>query len=90
MGRVALIIIAIIILLPLTLLLALSVTPAIEIDPPVTALGTATPVSVRIADPHGVKRVAAFVEQNGNRSEVYNTTKPSRRILPPPRRFDED
>src|SRR5437899_7325344 len=34
-------------------------------EPPPKAIGTATPVVVRIGNPHGVRHVAARIEQNG-------------------------
>jgi murein DD-endopeptidase MepM/ murein hydrolase activator NlpD len=48
---------------------------------PVKAIGVSTPVSVQIANPHGVRRIDAFVEQNGARYGVYNQTAPARRFF---------
>lgn len=81
MARIALIIVAILVVLPLALLLAFSSTPVLELPASVTALGSATPITLKIDDPHGVKRIAASVEQNGARYPVYETTQPSRRIF---------
>ena len=47
----------------------LSAAPVIS-APPVTSIGQATPITVRIADPHGVRHVAAYLEQNGQRYTV--------------------
>ena len=66
---------------PLLILLLISSTPRIEIDPSLAVVGAATPVKVRISDSHGVRNVAAFVEQNGNRYPVYQTSSPARRLL---------
>jgi len=43
----------------------------------VTTLGQATPITVRVRDPHGVRRLAAFVEQNGVRYRVWEAGQPS-------------
>jgi murein DD-endopeptidase MepM/ murein hydrolase activator NlpD len=78
------IIVAILVLVligPLLLLLFLSSTPTIEFDPAVAVIGAATPVKVRIGDSHGVRKMTAFVEQNGNRYPVYETSSPARRLL---------
>ena len=78
------IIVAILVLVligPLLLLLFLSSTPSIEFDPAVAVIGAATPVKVRIADSHGVRKMTAFVEQNGNRYPVYEASVPARRFL---------
>ena len=54
---------------------ALSITPAI------TSIGTGTPVSVHISNPHGVRSVHAYVEQNGSEYAVFDQRVPSTRIL---------
>src|SRR5579884_474293 len=82
MARSLIIIIALVIVVPLILLLALSSTPAIELPATLTAIGTATPVAAVIVAAHGVRHVAAFVEQNGNRFQVYDASpEPSHRIF---------
>ncbi len=70
-----------IVVIAIVLLLALSSTPAIEVSASVTALGQATPISVRISDPHGVRRIAAYVEQNGVSYPAGEQKQPSRRLF---------
>lgn len=65
----------------LTLLLAFSVTPALELPSSVEALGAMTQISVRVHAPHGTRRLAAYVEQNGIRSTVLERVEPARRFL---------
>ena len=65
----------------LALLFTLSVTPVVDLPPSVTAIGAATTVSARVIAPHGVRRLAAYVEQNGARSTVFESTQPARRFL---------
>jgi murein DD-endopeptidase MepM/ murein hydrolase activator NlpD len=76
-----LLIIILLMLLALVTLLAFSATPVITLPASLSALGQSTPVSVHISDPHGIRSITAYVEQNGSRSKVWETTQPSRRIL---------
>jgi len=65
----------------LALLLAFSATPALDLPSSVTALGAATTVTVHVRAPHGTRRLAAYVEQSGVRSTVFEITQPARRFL---------
>jgi murein DD-endopeptidase MepM/ murein hydrolase activator NlpD len=65
----------------LALFLMSGETPAVAVTPAVTSIGVSTPVTVRIADPHGVRRVEAYVEQNGARYPLYEQTAPSTRLF---------
>jgi len=78
MIRIAVVLIAILIV-ACAVLLGFSATPVIGL-PPLTALGSATPVTIRVDDPHGVKHVSASVEQNGNSYSVFDFPQPSRRF----------
>ncbi len=48
--------------------------------PAVSAIGQATPITLRIADPHGVRHAGAYLEQNGTRYVVWETGQPARFI----------
>jgi hypothetical protein len=48
---------------------------------PVKSVGISTPVSVQVSNPHGVRRVTAYLEQNGARTQLMEQTAPSSRIL---------
>src|ERR1035438_5870830 len=65
----------------LALLLTFSATPALDLPSSVTALGSATTISVRVRAPHGTRRLTAHVEQNGVRSTVFEINQPARRFL---------
>ncbi len=69
--------IAIAVLLPIALVLARSATPVLDLPSSISSLGQATPIAIRVHDPHGVRRLAAFVEQNGARYSVWETAQPS-------------
>jgi murein DD-endopeptidase MepM/ murein hydrolase activator NlpD len=76
--KVLIIVIAAIVLLPIVLVFAFSATPVVDLQPPVTTLGQATPIAVHVRDRHGVRRLAAFVEQNGTRYPVWENAERSR------------
>jgi murein DD-endopeptidase MepM/ murein hydrolase activator NlpD len=76
-----LVIILLLFVLPVALLWALSASPVIDLPSSVVALGPATPINVRVSDPHGVRRLAGFVEQNGVRYGMGETVQPARRLL---------
>ncbi len=69
-----------VVVLSFVLLLALSITPVVNL-PEVKALGQATPITLQVSAPHGVRKITASVEQNGARYQVWESAQPSRRIL---------
>jgi len=75
--KVIVIVIVLVVLVPIAFVLARSATPVIDLPSSVTSLGQATPITARIRDPHGVRRLAAFVEQNGARYQVFELAQPS-------------
>lgn len=77
MRKVIVVVIAIAVLLLVALLLARSATPVLDLSPPITSLGQATPITVHVHDPNGVRKFAAFVEQNGVRYRVWESAQPS-------------
>ena len=66
-----------VIVLPIAFVLARSATPVVELASPVTVLGQATLITAHVRDPHGVRRLTAFVEQNGARYPVWEAAQPS-------------
>jgi murein DD-endopeptidase MepM/ murein hydrolase activator NlpD len=76
-----LIVFLVILVVPLTVMLALSATPAVTLPASVTALGHATPLTVQVSAPHGVRRVGVSVEQNGTRYRVGDIKQPSHRLF---------
>lgn len=55
-----------------------SATPVVDLPNATASLGQATPVTVHVADAHGVKKATAYVEQNGSRYEVWQMAQPSK------------
>jgi murein DD-endopeptidase MepM/ murein hydrolase activator NlpD len=62
------------------LLFAMSSRTTLELESPVQVLGMKTPVRVRAGNPHGIRRVTAWIEQNGARHSVFDTTEPATRL----------
>ncbi|MFN3322573.1 MAG: M23 family metallopeptidase [Bryobacteraceae bacterium] len=66
--------------LGLVALYVASSSTEVQLDPPVTALGMESPIRVKLVNPHGVRRLAAFVEQEGARHQVFDVQKPANRL----------
>ncbi|PYT23964.1 MAG: M23 family peptidase, partial [Acidobacteria bacterium] len=62
-------------------LLMLSNGTGLKLDPPVTTIGTLTPIQVQIENPHGVRHITAIIEQNGSRYTVFDSQEMPHRLL---------
>jgi murein DD-endopeptidase MepM/ murein hydrolase activator NlpD len=58
----------------------LSSGSSLKVDPPVHAIGAETAVRVVIDNPHGVRRVEAYLEQGGARYKIFERVRPSTRL----------
>ena len=58
-----------------------SVHTELGFNPDFRIIGVATTVSVHVANPHGVRSLAAFVEQDGVRTQVFAEHAPPARFL---------
>ncbi len=65
---------------PLGILAFLSAHSAISFDEQPKAIGESTAVNVRIANPHGARRITAFLEQGGARTTLAESKRPSERF----------
>ena len=63
------------------ILFFLSSAPALVVDSPPAVVGVDTPIRLRIESPHGVRRVTAAIEQNGDRYPVFERSEPASRLL---------
>ena len=77
MRKLIVVVIAIAALLTIVLIIARSATPVLDIPVSVSFLGQATPITVHVHDPRGVRSVTASVEQNGATYRVWEAPKPS-------------
>ena len=78
--RIIITVLVIFLAVSLVLLLALSTSPVISLPASVTAIGQATPVTLQIHAPHGARKAAVFIEQNGVRYPAWEAAQPSKRI----------
>ncbi|HWQ54756.1 MAG TPA: M23 family metallopeptidase [Bryobacteraceae bacterium] len=62
------------------LLVVISQGTTLKVEP-VKAIGMATPVKVHVANTHGVRRLAAYVEQDGARHTLFEQAQPARRLF---------
>ena len=77
MKKFVLVVVAIVVLL-IVFLVARSATPVVDLSPAVASLGQATPITVHVRDPRGIRSVQALVEQNGARYPVFAMAQPSK------------
>lgn len=76
--RKLLIIVVVLVILPIVLLFVYSATPKLELASPVNVIGQSTPVTVRVLNKHGIRKLVAFVEQNGARYQAWEMSQPSK------------
>jgi hypothetical protein len=65
---------------PALTLYLLSSHSTLAFSPRPKAIGSATPVTVRISNPHGARRITAAIEQDGARTTLSESTNPATRI----------
>jgi murein DD-endopeptidase MepM/ murein hydrolase activator NlpD len=71
---VAVIVLAV--LASIVIFMARQAPPVVDLPSPVSTLGQATGITVRVRDPHGVRRLEAFVEQNGAQYRIFEAPQP--------------
>ena len=74
---VVLVFVLLIFVVPLAIFAARSATPVLALPSSLTSLGQATPINLSVRDPHGVRSVHAYIEQNGTRYQVFENTQPT-------------
>ncbi|HYL36304.1 MAG TPA: M23 family metallopeptidase [Bryobacteraceae bacterium] len=82
MGKILIVILVVLILivLPVGALVMASSHTTLAFHPAPKAVGAATPVTVHIANPHGVRRIAVAIEQNGAVTPLAERTNPPNRL----------
>ena len=78
MRKVFLVVLLLAIVVPLVVFIARSATPQFEVPASLTVLGEATTVNMHVRDPRGVRKVAAWVEQNNVRFPVWDDAQPTK------------
>ncbi len=61
-------------LLPLFLALTGCGKPSLDVAPPLTTIGQATPIAVHVHDTHGVSKLTASLAQSGAQYQAWQTT----------------
>jgi len=56
-----------------------SAATSVALAPEVKTIGAKTPVEVMVTNPHGVRRVTAWIEQGGSRFQVFQQEWPAHR-----------
>jgi murein DD-endopeptidase MepM/ murein hydrolase activator NlpD len=69
--------IAILVLAPVVILFSRTATPVFNMPASISTIGQSTPIQVRVHDPRGIRKIAAFVEQNDVRLPVWESTQVS-------------
>ncbi len=77
MRKVIIAIVLLVIVVPIAIVVARSATPIIDLPAQVNMIGQATPISVHVADPRGIRSVTASVEQNGASYPAWQMAQPS-------------
>lgn len=62
-------------------LFVLSGHSTVAIAPGVSSVGISTPVTAEISNPHGVRRIRAYIEQNGAEYPLVDQSAPSSRLM---------
>lgn len=78
MKKIAGLIVAVVVLLFVAAFL-FAKAPAVRFEQPPKAVGPETSVRVVVQSPHGVRRLSAWIEQNGKRFPMFETSEPARR-----------
>jgi len=61
-------------------LFTMSASPAVKLAP-VKTVGISTPVSAQVSDPHGLRRVSAYIEQGGAQYPLFEQKAPATRLF---------
>ena len=79
MRFLAILLLLVLVVAPIVLFVA-SEVPSLQLPPTLNAIGRATPVTVRITAPHGVRKINAYLEQNGARYPLGEQKEPTHRF----------
>lgn len=81
MKKITIAVVVVAFLLPLLLLLVFSYKPVVDWPSSVSMIGLKTPIPIHVHDPHGVRDVTLFIEQNGVRYKAAEILEPARHIF---------
>ena len=76
MRKVLLAVVLLVIIVPVVVVVARSARPVLELTTDIKTIGQATPVSVHVTDPRGIRSASAAMVQNGQTFEVWKLQQP--------------
>lgn len=76
--KVLFVLVVLVIVVPIVIVVTRSAKPVIDLTAQVNTIGQATPVSVRVTDPRGIRSATAAIEQNGASYQVWQLPQPSK------------
>lgn len=77
MRTVVIVLLLLLILFPIAFVLIRTARPVVDLVSPVTVVGQATPITIKVRDPRGARSVTASLEQNGARYQVWEAAEGS-------------
>src|SRR5271163_1485855 len=81
MKKIVVAVILVAFVVPLLLLVSFSSTPVVDWPSSVSAVGQSTPIPIHIHDPHGIRDVKLFIEQDGVQYKAAEILEPARHII---------
>lgn len=79
--KVTIIVVVSVVVIGIVSLFVMGGHTALSINPAVKTVGIATPVTVQASNPHGVRHITAYLEQDGARTALLDQSTPSTRIF---------
>jgi hypothetical protein len=79
--KIAILVVVVLVALGAIALFVISGHTAVALTPPPASVGVSTPVTVHLSNPHGERRVTAYLEQNGARYQVFDQQSPATRLF---------
>jgi len=79
--KIAIAVVGVLIVGVIIALFAMSANTQLSVTPGAQSIGLATPVTVHITNPHGVRRVSAYLEQNGAQYPIFEQNSPAHRLI---------
>src|SRR5450432_2147465 len=78
--RTFLFILFLLVVLPIVALFTMSSSRMVALATSLTSIGQATPISVQVSDPHGIRKIVVLIEQEGTQHSVGEATEPAHRF----------
>jgi peptidase M23-like protein len=73
--------VCLVVIIAIASLLAFSSNTEVSLRPAVQTVGISTPVTIHLSNPHGVRQVRAYLEQNGAEMPLYEINAPAHRLF---------